>query len=97
MDPMRYLREQAERRAFARQGKELPKGQFGIPDNSDSSPKMDDAAVALANKWDAMPLRDKYMHVTKNPIKYAEPYFPGQDPITTKRNVMQAWNKATKK
>jgi hypothetical protein len=98
MDPMRYFRERAEAMAFARQGKELPKGQIGIPggDQSDMSPNMDDATVALANKWDAMSLRDRYKYVTKNPVKYPEPYFPGQDPITTKRNVMQAWREATK-
>jgi len=90
MDPMRYLREKAEARAFGRQGKQLPKAMMGM------EPKMDDATVALANKWDAMPLRDKYMYVTQNASKYAEPYFPGQNVEMTKKSVIEAWNNATR-
>jgi|11BtaG_2_1085332.scaffolds.fasta_scaffold01254_12 hypothetical protein len=104
MDPMRYLREKAEARAFARQGKELPKGQAGIfTDNVNPNmqpnlqTKMDDAAAALANKWDAMSLREKHDYVTQSGPKYAEPYFPGQNAAMTKKNVVAAYNKATRR
>ncbi len=99
MDPMRYLRERAEARAFARQGKQLPKGQLGIEVPITPAPresKIDDATAARMTKWDNMSGRDRYMYVNEYGSKLNEPFFPGQDPLKTKRAVTTAYEKAIK-
>lgn len=98
MDPMRYLREKAEARAFARQGKELPKGMMGMfNDNNDpKQPKIDDAAAARMDEWDRMSIRDRNSYVNAYGPKLNEPFFPGQDPLKTKQAVTAAWNRATR-
>lgn len=99
MDPMRYLREKAEARAFARQGKELPKGMMGMfNDNNDpKEPKIDDATTARMNQWDNMSLRDRFNYVNEpGGPRLPEPYYPGQDPLKTKQAVTRAYNRATR-
>jgi hypothetical protein len=93
MDPMRYLREQAERRAFARQGKELPKGQFGIPggDNSDSTVETVSYDKKM-DEWDRMNRNQREAYLMG--ARYPKPYYSGQNVAMAKANIAKEKAKA---
>lgn len=95
MNPMRYFREAAEANAFTRQGKQLPKGRMGMF-NDNGEPKIDDMTTQKMNEWDNMSVRDRFNYVNQLGPKLNEPFFPGQDPLRTKRRVTEAFNKATR-
>jgi hypothetical protein len=86
MDPMRYLREQAEARAFARQGKELPKAMMGIPNGDDPTPSPTN--TDLADKWDRLSVEARNTYL--GGAKYPEPYYPGQNVAMAKAAVAKA-------
>ena len=96
MDPMRYLREKAEGRAFARQGKELPKGMMGMFNDNVDDPKISDETAGKMDEWDALDDRGRYEWVTQNGVRYAPEYFDGQNVQATRKAVLAKWDEKTK-